>query len=144
MSNFTRNLLSSFVFVVFAALLCAALGITGVGAYLIMGLVLGMAPSWPYRRQPVGPDVRPALVVDPTGEVAYLRVREGQHARTVADIPCVNVDLDAEGNLLGVEFVSWPLGDQPAVPQAWPPYEGYGEDSYSNEDEDNEGEEWKR
>lgn len=70
----------------------------------------------------------PALQVDPTGMIAYLTVREGRHHKTVADLEDVNADFDAEGNLLGVEFVVWPLDGRPAVPQAWPPYDGYGND----------------
>lgn len=135
------NLLSAATFALLAAALCWALGIAGTGAYLVLGVFLGMAPSWPYRRRPPGPDVTPALRVDPTGTIAYLKVREGRHDRTVADVPQVNADFDAAGNLLGVEFVVWPLDDRPAVPQAWPPYGGYGEDE---DEDDNEGEEWKQ
>ncbi|HUU59203.1 MAG TPA: DUF2283 domain-containing protein [Phycisphaerae bacterium] len=75
----------------------------------------------------------PALDVDPTGVIAYLTVREGRHHKTVADLPCVNADFDAEGNLLGVEFVVWPLDGRPAVPQAWPPV--VGDEDNDNEDE---------
>lgn len=76
----------------------------------------------------------PALQVDPTGIIAYLTVREGQHHKTVADLPQVNADFDAGGNLLGVEFVVWPLDGRPAIPQAWPPVEGQDD----NEDEKGE------
>lgn len=93
-----------------------------------------------------------ALEVDPTGEIAYLRVQRGRHGYTVAEIPCVNADFDKDGNLLGIEFEVWPLDDRPAVPQAWPPYEGYDEAQDRRQerrqerdnDNDNEGEEWKR
>lgn len=70
----------------------------------------------------------PALDVDATGEIAYLTVREGRRHYGVEELPSVNADFDAEGNLLGIEFEVWPLDGRPAVPQAWPPVEGMEDD----------------
>ena len=42
---------------------------------------------------------------DPEVDAAYLRVKPGQVARTQVMAPYVNVDLDAEGEVLGIEFL---------------------------------------
>jgi len=52
---------------------------------------------------PVGMDV------DPSGESAYLRLRRERVATTVVDVPGVNVDLTKDGEIIGVEFLTWPV-----------------------------------
>jgi len=42
---------------------------------------------------------------DPEVDAAYLRVKPGQVDRTQVMTPYVNVDLDAEGEVLGIEFL---------------------------------------
>lgn len=122
-------------------------GLQGLWIAFVMGFALGLAPRWPVRvlEVPVLTPGGPALRVDPTGMIAYLTVRAGRHDHTVAEIPSVNADFDLEGNLLGLEFEVWPIDDRPAVPQAWPPYDGYDKaDDDNDEDENTEGEGWKR
>lgn len=57
------------------------------------------------------------VVVDPRGDIAYLKVREGPVERTVADA-MVNVDFDKAGLVVGVEFEAWPPRDGAAVAAA--------------------------
>ena len=39
--------------------------------------------------------------------IACLRLKRDQHDRTVADVVC-NLDFNKDGDLLSVEFMSWP------------------------------------
>ncbi len=58
-------------------------------------------------------DVVPRLIVDPSNKIAYLRVTGHPHHRTYADVPAVvNIDVDVEGEILGFEFMTWPLLDK--------------------------------
>lgn len=133
MSRHLLNFLSAFALGVLGLAAAQALGLGRFWALFLVGLGMGLAPRWSAKQ----PEPDPALVVDPTGEIAYLRVRPGPVERTDADVPQVNVDYDREGRLVGVEFVVWPTRDgQPAVPEKWPPHERY--------EDDDEGEEWKQ
>lgn len=42
------------------------------------------------------------------GEAAYLSLREVEVVNRTASVE-VNVDLDVDGSILGIEFLSWPI-----------------------------------
>lgn len=51
--------------------------------------------------------IRRSFELDPESGALYVRLRDGEYTETVPLTPGLGVDIDCEGNVLGVEFLSF-------------------------------------